>query len=189
MNFKELDDLPQYDLQEEFDRLINENKISWYHIADQICLNSTIDDPDNIHLGRGSLIWDWDNFERGAEDTSVVKRRDKILKESDFVNLCSGFKDSLFEEVYNRLEKKYKLGRVRIMKSAPKTCLTWHVDHHPRIHYPIKTQEGCFMIIEDKIMHLPQNTWWWTNTLVKHTAINASKDIRLHLVATILEEK
>jgi hypothetical protein len=73
------------------------------------------------------------------------------------------------------------------MKSLPKTCLSWHVDDTKRIHYPIKTQEGCFMIIEEEIKHLPQHTWWLTNTLVKHTAMNASLEDRVHLVVTLLE--
>lgn len=194
MNFKELDDLPLYDLYNEFQQLMNDNKIEWYksnktYIKDQICLNSTTNNPDNIHLGRGSLIWDWDASETGTDGLLVVKKRNDILKESDFVCLCSSFKGSLFEDVYSKLEKKYVLGRVRIMKSDPKTCLSWHKDYHPRVHYPMKTQEGCFMIIEEEVKHLPQNTWWYTNTTVKHTAMNASKEDRLHLVATILGEK
>lgn len=189
MNFVKLNNLPVYDLLSELERLISENKIWWHQVADQICLNSTLDDPDNFHLGRGSLLWDWDSFVQGSENANMVKKRDKILQESDFVNLCSGFKDSLFEEVYTQLEKQYVLGRVRIMKSLPKTCLTWHVDHTPRIHYPMKTQEGCMMIIEDEVMHLPLNTWWRTNTTVNHTAINASRDYRLHLVVAVLGER
>ena len=189
MNFVQLDDLPIHDLQDEFDRLLAEQKISWYKIQDQLCLNSTDDDPDNIYLGRGSLIWDWDSLDPSLPNANKLKRKEKIYKESDFNVLCNGFADSLFEDAYRALEKKYVLGRVRIMRSNMKTCLTWHVDQNPRVHYPMKTQEGCMMIIDNEVKHLPQNTWWWTNTLEKHTAVNASKDYRLHLVATILEEK
>lgn len=189
-NFNELIDLPLLDLYAEFERLLENNTISWYNnIKDQICLNSTKDDPDNIHLGRGSLIWDWDNFAPGSSNTNMVKKRDIIYNEEDFTEFCSPFKNTLFEEAYNALATKYVLGRVRLMQSKPKTCLTWHVDSTPRVHYPLKTQEGCFMIIEDEIKHLPKHTWWWTNTTVKHTAMNASKDTRIHLVVTVLEEK
>jgi hypothetical protein len=61
------------------------------------------------------------------------------------------------------------------MKSEPKTCLSWHVDFSTRIHYPMKTQEGCFMVIADEVCHLTENTWWWTDTVLPHTAFNASK--------------
>ena len=60
------------------------------------------------------------------------------------------------------------------------------MDSTPRVHYAIKTQEGAFMVIEDEVMHMPQSTWWWTNTLVNHTAFNASMADRIHLVATII---
>ena len=45
------------------------------------------------------------------------------------------------------------------------------------------------MIIEDEVLHLKQNQWYWTNTLPKHTALNASREDRLHLVVVVLDEK
>ena len=190
-NFIKLFDLPSYDLYNELNTLINLKKIEW-HKSDiqvsQICLNSTKDNTDNIFLGRGSLVYDWD---KSYTDNNklVVPKRPKVLKEEDFTILCSQFKDTLFEEIYNELNKKYVLGRVRIMKSKPKTCLSWHTDTSPRIHYPIKTQEGCFMVIDKEIQHLTKNTWWWTNTVVPHTAFNGSKEDRIHLVVVVLREK
>ena len=193
--FKTLENLPIRNLYSEFQQLMNDNKIEWYQtdegntITDQICLNSIKGKEDNIHYGRGSLIFDWDNFYYDDQGKLKAPCRDRILKENDFTELCDQFKGTLFEEVYNALSSKYNVGRVRIMNSRPKTCLTWHTDGSPRLHYPIKTQEGCLMIIEDEVKHLPENTWWWTNTTVKHTAINASKDTRIHLVVAVLEEK
>ena len=72
------------------------------------------------------------------------------------------------------------------MNSLPKTCLSWHEDQTPRLHYPIKTQSGCFMVIENESKHLKQNQWYWTNTTVPHTAFNGSKQPRLHLIVTVL---
>jgi hypothetical protein len=185
--FTRIDDLPIYDLHTEFVRLLDENKIWWHHeINDQICLNATEADPSNCLTGRGSLFLDWDNSYNKDGKITVPLRKVPLTEES-FTVLCTGFKDSLFEDVYNSITKKYTVGRIRIINSLPKTCLTWHVDATPRLHYPIKTQEGCFMIIENEIKHLPQNTWWSTNTLVKHTAMNASIENRMHLVVTLLE--
>jgi hypothetical protein len=188
-HFKILNDLPIYDLYTELTNLLNLGKIRWSEISnDQICLNSTKDDPDNILLGRGSLIWDWDNSytENGK---MVINKRPIPLAEEDFTVLCTPFKNTKFELVYNSLAEKYHLGRVRIMNSKTKTCLTWHTDTSPRVHYPIKTQEGCLMVIDDEVQYLEKNTWWWTNTLVPHTAFNGSKEERMHLVAVILGEK
>lgn len=189
MNFIELDNLPVYDLYTEFLKLLDLKKIHWHpDVEDQICLNTTADDPSNFLKGRGSLFLDWDNAKIVNGQIKVLPRS-VPLKEEDFNTLCIGFKESLFEEVYNQLTKKYVVGRIRIMKSLPKTCLTWHVDNTPRIHYPMKTQEGCIMVIENEAKHLEKNKWYFTNTVLPHTAFNGSKDERLHLVVTVLETK
>lgn len=190
MNFIEIDTLPIYDLHTEFLRLLDEKKIWWAKSDnDQICLNTTEDDPSNCLAGRGSLILDWDNSYTDKHGELVVPPKKTLLKEHDFKVLCTGFKDSLFEDVYNKLTNKYVVGRIRVMNSKPKTCLSWHEDQTPRLHYPIKTQDGCFMVIENQSVHLKQNQWYWTNTVLPHTAFNGSRNDRLHLVVTILDEK
>lgn len=190
-NIIEIKDLPIYDLQSEFTDMLNSGNITWYNgIEDQICLNSTTDDPTNYHLGRGSLYWNWDGFQSGKDnDIEKISRPKKMLEESDFTELCEAFVGTLFEKVYRALEEKYVLGRVRIMQSKPKTCLTWHWDKQPRIHFVMKTQPGCYMVFENEVKHLPNMSWWWTNTLEYHTAFNGSRETRTHLVATILDVK
>jgi len=139
--------------------------------------------------GRGSLVLDWDNSYTNKHGKLIVPPRTVPLKEDSFEVLCTGFKDSLFEDVYNELTSKYVVGRIRVMNSKPKKCLSWHEDTTPRLHYPIKTQDGCFMVIENESKYLKQNQWYWTNTTLPHTAFNGSTDERLHLVVTILDEK
>ena len=77
---------------------------------------------------------------------------------------------------------------MRLMLMKPKSCLTWHNDFDTRLHYPIQTNKGCQMVIENEVLHMPANTWWLTNTSYDHTAFNASTDTRIHLVVSILEE-
>lgn len=193
MNFVELHDLPKLDLKTELDNMLDAGTLSWHKLNHQICLNTVPGEEDNFLLGCGSLVWDWDNsHEIENEDGSKtldVPRFAVEKQEENFAVLCNQFVGTTFEVAYRALEQKYHLGRVRIMRSNPKTCLTWHVDRHPRVHYPIYTHEGCLMVIEDRAQHLPQNTWWYTNTLVKHTAFNGAGDIRIHLVATIIGER
>ena len=190
--FKNLENLPICDLYNEFQQLMNSKKIDWYQlkdgnkVADQICLNSIKGKEGDIHYGRGSLIYDWDNSYYDDRGNLIPPLREQTLKETDFTELCNQFKDTLFEEVYNALTADYNIGRVRIMNSRPKTCLTWHKDDTDRIHYPMKTQEGCLMIIQDEVKHLEKYSWYYTKTLVGHTAINSSKENRLHLVATVI---
>ncbi len=73
------------------------------------------------------------------------------------------------------------------MRSKPKTCLSWHCDTSKRIHLPIRTQPGCMMVIQDEVLHLEQGQWYMTNTIPEHTAFNASKADRIHLIAVILD--
>jgi hypothetical protein len=191
-HYIQLTNLPTYNgLFKELNNLIENGDVEWPE-SNQICLNSIIGHESNYKKGTGSLHLDWDNAVETVDEYGhqkiVVPPYETPLEESDFTVLCNQFKGTLFEDVYTKLTENYKVGRVRIMKSKSKTCLTWHVDITPRIHFPIKTQEGCFMIIEDEVKHLPQETWWYTNTVLYHTAFNGSKEDRIHLVATILDK-
>tara|TARA_B100000073_G_scaffold346642_2_gene358580 strand:+ start:2027 stop:2602 length:576 start_codon:yes stop_codon:yes gene_type:complete len=188
-NFTELDNFKPLYLLDEYNNLRKNKKIFYYDedFPDQICINATKDNPTSIHEGRGSLFFDWDkSYYDKEQEKMIVPERKKKLKEQDFDRIAEPFKGTLFEEAYNMITSTYNVGRVRIMNSMPKTCLTWHTDNTERIHLPIKTQEGCLMIIEDEVKHLKVGEWYWTNTKVKHTALNASKENRIHLVATCL---
>lgn len=171
-------------------QLLLESKTVDWGRQNQICLNSIESDPENYQLGSGSLVLDWNNAVQQSKNGSLKITPIKIkepLKESDFNTLCKQFKGTIFEDIYTLITSKYKVGRVRLMQLQPKSCLTWHVDNTNRLHYPIKTQEGCMMVIENMIQHLPVNTWWITETKFKHTALNASTQSRIHLVCAILE--
>lgn len=190
-HFEQVFDLPILELSKELESLLESNKIAWPSNYSQICLNTIESKPDDYRLGLGSLYYDWDGVGE-LDENGILKTkptvRTTVLKETDFNTLCSQFKNTLFEQVYNAINKKYKIGRVRIMKSMSKTCLSWHTDNTKRLHFPMKTQEGCFMVIEDEVFHLKENTWWVTNTVLPHTAFNGSLDDRIHLVAVILNE-
>jgi hypothetical protein len=181
--FKLLNDLPIYNLYDEYIRLVNEKIIP--EIDDQMCINTVLHKEDNVFYGRGSLYYDWDN-KKEVNGKIDVPLREVPLKESDFNILCTRFRGTLFEEIYNALKQKYNLGRIRIMKMRPKTCLTWHQDDTIRVHFPMKTYEGCMMIIDNEVKHLNEMTWWETNTLPCHTTINAGTKDRFHLVCVVL---
>jgi len=187
--FEQLYDLPVLDLNKELENLESGGTIKWHTKDNQICLNTMIGHETDYLLGSGSLVWDWARARMENGKIVDCPRYDPELNEADFTELCTQFHGTLFEEVYSALKNKYHLGRVRLMKSNPKTCLTWHVDEYPRVHYPIFTHDGCFMVIEDQVKYLPEYTWWYTNTLLKHTAFNGSGFERVHLVATIIGEK
>jgi len=176
-NFKELDFLPKYNLYYEYQTMLQKGILK--NIVDHVCVTTIPDQPDNYLLGTGSLGKEWTN-------AKIKDIENPEFKEEDFTQLCSVFKGTLFEDVYNELTKHFKIGRLRIMHSKPKTCLSWHYDHHKRIHYSMQTNHGSMMVIEEESKHLPLNTWWLTDTTKYHTALNAGYHERCHLVGTVL---
>lgn len=189
--FKELN-YPKFpSLYDQLMQLIDEGTINWGQHT-QICLNTIPSQLDNFHYGAGSLDRNWEQSsvtEINGVSTLTVNTREVPLKEEDFTELCSQFLNTEFEEIFNMLKSKWILGRVRLMKSEPKTCLSWHVDYTPRLHYVIKTQPGCLMVIENEVNFLPENTWWRAETTIPHTAFNGSYGSRIHLVVCILGER
>jgi len=172
--------------------MLSQGSIEWFH--NQICINTTAQTPDDYKIGCGSLAIDWSKEQKthdqaGIKQTTVGKKlQSERLYEKDFTQICSQFRNTQFEQVYEHLKKFYTLGRVRLMKLDYKRCMTWHKDpeHQTRIHYPIITSEGNYMVIENELHHMPQNTWWQTDTSVGHTAFNSSRQDRIHLVAVVL---
>lgn len=178
--FKTLN-LPQYNLQEAL------STVDWQGQT-QICLNSIPGKEHDQFFGNGSLYYDWSRVKYDESGNIVeLPKYDEPLKEEDFTEVCDYFKGTIFEEMYNMLKQQYPLGRVRLMYLKPVTVMTWHQDYGPRIHYPIKTQEGCFMVIEDELLHLKQDQWYYTETTMKHTAFNSSKEERIHFVAAVTQ--
>lgn len=189
--FEQIKNLPVLNLKEELDELIKSGVINW-HSESQICLNTLKKYPSSYQIGCNSLVYDWDNAEEvldknGNLSIKVPEYKNK-LKEEDFTVLCSQFKNTIFEKLYNELIQVYKVGRVRLIKSSPKTCLSWHRDSTNRLHFPIKTQSGCLMVIDDEVLHIPRDTWWLTKTKISHTAFNGSSEDRIHLVVSVLNE-
>ena len=177
VNFEELYDLPIYrDLSSSIDSTI----MDALDKEGQICINTVPGHEDDFMLGAGSLIKNT-NTKIDSYDMHDKER----FHERDFTIICNQFKNTVFEEIFEMLSNKYLLGRLKIFKSKPLTCLSWHTDFIPRIHYPIKTQEGCFMVIEDEVKHLEQNKWYMANTEKYHTAFNGSNESRIHLVGVI----
>lgn len=138
----------------------------------------------------GSLIYDWDNyFPEKDYENSGPKPRDVILEETQFNLICDYLKGTYTEEVIRILHEEYKVVRGRYMMLSMKTCLTYHNDQSPRLHIPIITDEKCFMVIDDKVCRLPYGGTYKVDTTKRHTALNASKILRTHLVFCLPKKK
>jgi hypothetical protein len=123
------------------------------------------------------------------DETGKEVQRDVQVDESKYTQLVSDFNNTYFEEVYNTLKKKFKLGRVRILLKEPRSTLSWHRDPESRLHVPIITNLGCRMVIDNVAQHMPADgTVTITNNTKYHNFFNGGEEARIHLVACVLED-
>jgi hypothetical protein len=133
--------------------------------------------------GVGSLDWDYSKWNHETEKNPP--RSDRNATEKDFSKIVPEIKNMYLGEIIKNLQTTYNVGRARLMRLTSKTCLTWHYDSTPRIHLPIITNDKCFMVWENYTKHLEEGILYQVNTKIPHTAMNASFEERIHIVATV----
>lgn len=193
MKYFEKIDLPCFEqCIEELTLLEITDAVAWFEpshpmSAHQICLNAAPGYTDDVSFGAGYFA------DKGKSDFFIRHTGDgdvRIpMKPSSVYNweLCDVFVGTIFEEIFYELKNHFNIGRVRLLKSKPRTCMNWHIDPIPRIHYPIQTDKSCLMIIEDETYHMPKHEWTVAKTNEGyHTALNAWDLDRIHIVADIL---
>ena len=122
------------------------------------------------------------------DETGKEVVRDMPVAENKYTQLVPYFQNTYFEEVYNTLKKKFKLGRVRILLKEPRSTLSWHRDPESRLHVPIITNLGCRMVIDNVAQHMPADgTVTITNNTKYHNFFNGGEEARIHLVSCVLE--
>ena len=148
-----------------------------------ISINRIPGDEESIkgHKVRGTY-WTF------PDESGKEAKRDEAINESRYSEIVPEFKNTYFEEVYDLLKKKFKLGRVRILLKEPRSTLSWHRDPEPRLHVPIITNPGCKMVIEDVAKHMPADgSVTITNNTKYHNFFNGGEQDRIHIVACVLE--
>ncbi len=150
-----------------------------------ICLNQIPGDPNSTKGNNARGIY-WTK----PDHTGTEASRDKLIDERSYTEFVKDYEHTYFKEVYEKLSKKFKLGRVRILLKEPRSTLSWHRDPEPRLHIPIITNHGCIMVIEDVAKHLPADgSVYVTNNLKYHNAFNGGEENRVHLVACLPDYK
>ena len=150
-----------------------------------ICLNQIPGKPESI-IGENVKGIYWTK----PDSTGKEQIRAKKINESAYTEFVPDLADTYFKEVYDKLSKKFKLGRVRILLKEPRSTLSWHKDPEPRLHIPIITNPGCKMVIEDVAKHMPANgKVWITNNTRYHNFFNGGEQNRIHIVACLLEDR
>ena len=148
-----------------------------------ICLNQIPGKPESTKGNYARGVY-WTKPDHTGKEAS----RDKLIDETLFTEFVKDFENTYFKEVYEKLSKKFKLGRVRILLKEPRSTLSWHRDPEPRLHIPIITNPGCLMVIDNVAKHMPADgSVWITNNTKYHNAFNGGEENRIHLVACVLD--
>ena len=150
-----------------------------------ICLNQIPGKPESTKGNYARGVY-WTKPDHTGKEAS----RDKLIDETLFTEFVKDFENTYFKEVYEKLSKKFKLGRVRILLKEPRSTLSWHRDPEPRLHIPIITNPGCLMVIENVAKHMPADgSVFITNNVKYHNAFNGGEEDRIHLVACLPDYK
>jgi len=152
------------------------NQVPFHPVLNQISLNHRPGSLNPFYDGLGSL---YDS-----------KTKLPLALETDFTEFNTGLKDGFFFFFYRKVLEFVggPLGRVRLMRLPPKSCMSLHYDLEVRLHIPIKTNSQAYMVFRDSgIFHVPLNgSIYAVDTTQWHTVMNGhSDDERIHLVFVV----
>lgn len=107
--------------------------------------------------------------------------------ESQFSILHPRLEGSYIHQIIEQLETTFpvKIGRLRIMRLKARACYSWHFDQDEyRFHIPLLTNPNCFFMTKEwGLESMPVCGRLYTaRTNVFHSAMNCSKEDRIHLV-------
>jgi hypothetical protein len=139
-----------------------------------------VDSDKQLTDSCNSLIYDWDLYDSKIHDSPPL--RETVLNEKDFNLTCNFFKNTYVEELINIVKKDYQIYRGRFMMLKYKSCLSMHTDESKRLHIPIITNPDAFMVVDNQIYKLENKKSYIVDTTLPHTAVNAGKKDRIHLV-------
>lgn len=144
-----------------------------------------------INLKKPTAMTDQQGLDYGAESlydyttNTYTKRQEDYDATMDFIQ--DTYTQSVIEQMTEDIghQHHYDIGRVRFLALKPKQCLTMHIDteSETRFHIPIQTNRGALFIVDNTIV-----TMWDIGKVYQldvqkpHTAINASREIRVHMV-------
>lgn len=112
-------------------------------------------------------------------------------QESDYSVINEEFKGGPIEELLSKLP--FRHGRVRLMRLAPKSCLSIHKDSTRRYHYAVTTTPDCYLVeMRDgtgTFHHIPADgRLYEMDARLTHTAVNAGREGRVHIVICNADE-
>jgi hypothetical protein len=136
--------------------------------------------------GAGSSL-DFDQYGKPIcdADGNYIRR----FVETEFTHLNPEVERTYLGEVYRQFARRYRVSRYRLACLKPKTSYSWHSDEEVRIHVPVQTNPGAFLITEDGYAtHLPADgSTYIFDARGYHTAVNSDRvGLRYHLLINLL---
>lgn len=107
------------------------------------------------------------------------------VRERDFKIINPEFRGTAIEELLGKLP--FDFGRTRLMRMPKKSSLSIHWDSSLRYHFAVVTNPACYLVFMDgdigHFRHVPADGYLYEmDARLTHTAINASREPRYHLV-------
>ncbi len=107
------------------------------------------------------------------------------VRERDFKVVNPEFRGTAIEALLEKLP--FEFGRTRIIRMPKKSCLSIHWDTSLRYHYAVETNPACYLVRMEggtgRFYHIPADGYLYEmDARLTHTAINASRETRIHLV-------
>ena len=151
----------------------------------------------------------WDERIHGVYAGRTIDDRTShpLYDDTDYTVFNEEFQDTYFHEVWETLRAlPGSIGRMRLMRLQPHGCLSFHCDFEDRYHIPILTNPRCFFLMSNErnvfpeffdtrvpsvgVFHLPADGSVYTfEAMNYHTAVNAGKTARVHLVTSVLKDE
>lgn len=149
----------------------------------------TVEFKNNV-MQLGLQVKDPEDLSEDAWYNSVgrIQRPGGMIIEPEYKFIHPRLKGSYIEKWLNSLTE-YRVVRTRLMYMLPRSCYSIHSDPYPRIHLPVITNKQCLMCFPDHsaMEHMPADgTSYYVDTTKRHTFINCSEAVRIHLVGVLL---
>ena len=166
-------------------------------MSDRIRKTDTKIDLERLRAESSKLLWD-DKLQKTNMQVSIQTDGSNDWENSTGSRI--GVKESIWDKIHPALKGSWwetdffpslpwKVYRTRLMVMEGRRCYSIHTDDNPRLHIAITTHNQAKFIFTSppEIIHIPADGHvWWVDTTKEHTAINASKDMRVHLLMSLV---
>lgn len=130
------------------------------------------------------------NWDQMVLPTAVENDRFKCIGPKPDLKLsiyhCK-YKKDLDLEFLKNIKEKYNITNFVVACISPNFKLKMHTDFFSgsRIHFPITTNDHCFLETEDTRINCLPNNVYFLDTNIMHSACNLGRTNRLHLIGDV----